>query len=205
GCDQPQAAGPAVPDLVAADGKRRDGALHCRLADRAGLGNALAEADDPREGVDDAEPVAGGTGDQQPAIVGAEVERRIDGGVHRCRSQPGRAPARLMAIAKPRMIVHQMSFRGPPAVMELPFAETLAAPISGAIHHNDHALSCVVVGGRVRYWVENPWEPRKNPAFQVIFNARSAFEVVHRERYRTAKIRRRPARAAQGRRHTGAR
>jgi hypothetical protein len=31
------------------------------------------------------------------------------------------------------------------AVMELPFAETLAAPISGAIHQNDHAQSGVVV------------------------------------------------------------
>jgi hypothetical protein len=43
------------------------------------------------------------------------------------------------------MIVHQLSFRGPPAVMELPFAETLAAPKHGAIHHNDHAQSGVVV------------------------------------------------------------
>jgi hypothetical protein len=40
-----------------------------------------------------------------------------------------------MAVAEPRMIVHQKSFRGLPAVMELPFAETLAAPMHGAIHH----------------------------------------------------------------------
>jgi hypothetical protein len=49
-----------------------------------------------------------------------------------------------MAVAEPRMIVHQKSFRGLPAVMELPFAETLAAPMHGAIHHNDHVLTGVV-------------------------------------------------------------
>ena len=56
---------------------------------RAGRGDALAEPDDAREGVDHAEPVARGTGDQQPAVVGAEVERRID-----ARCPPPPQPAR---------------------------------------------------------------------------------------------------------------
>jgi len=43
-----------------------------------------------------------------------------------------------MAVAKPRKIVHQKSFRGPPADMEFPFTETLPAPKDGAIHHMDH-------------------------------------------------------------------
>jgi hypothetical protein len=71
-----------------------------------------------------------------------------------------------MAIAKPRVVVHQMSFRGPPAVMELPFAETLAAPKHGAIHHMDHAQSCVVIANRVRYLTERPAKPGKSSYFR---------------------------------------
>jgi hypothetical protein len=63
GRNQPQAPRLPVFDLVAADGERRDGAFHRGFADRAGRGNAFAKADDAREGIDDAEPVAGGTGD----------------------------------------------------------------------------------------------------------------------------------------------
>jgi hypothetical protein len=48
------------------------------------------------------------------------------------------------------MIVHQKSFRGPPADMEFPFTETLSAPKDGAIHHMDHAQSGVVAAGAVR-------------------------------------------------------
>jgi hypothetical protein len=58
--------------------------------------------------------------------------------------------------------------------MELPFAETLAAPISGAIHHNDHAQSGVVVLWKVGYLVEKPRKTAHNRPFQVVCNARSA-------------------------------
>ena len=111
---QPQPARLAEPDLVTADRQRCNRPFNCRFTDGASGGDALAEADDAGEGIDHAEPVARGKGDQQPAIIGSEVERRVDGGVPRCRSQPGRAPARPMAVAKPREVVHQMSFRGPP-------------------------------------------------------------------------------------------
>jgi hypothetical protein len=77
-----------------------------------------------------------------------------------------------MAVAKPRMVVHQMSFRGPRAVMELPFAETLAAPKLGAILHMDHAQSCVVIAKAVRYLTERPAKTGEKQLFQVIFNAR---------------------------------
>src|SRR4029077_2124490 len=60
-----------------ADLQRLDRARNRRLADAARGGDALAEPDDAREGVDHAETVAGGTGDQQAAIVGAKIERRI--------------------------------------------------------------------------------------------------------------------------------
>ena len=51
-------------------------------------GDAFAEPDDPREGVDHAEPVASGTGNQEPAIIGAKVERGVDATFRGCRNQP---------------------------------------------------------------------------------------------------------------------
>jgi hypothetical protein len=45
--------------------------------------------------------------------------------------------------------------------MELPFAETLAATMLGAIHHMDHAQSCVVNAGRVRYLTKSPTKTLK--------------------------------------------
>ena len=80
GRDQPQAPGLPRRDLVAADAERGDGALDRGLADQAGRGHALAETDDPRERIDHAEAIAGRTGDQQPAIVGPKIERRVNGG-----------------------------------------------------------------------------------------------------------------------------
>ena len=60
---------------------------------------------------DHAKAVAGRTGDQQPAIVGAEVERGVDTGSAAMalarRSRPWRACAGRKALAKPRIIVHQ--------------------------------------------------------------------------------------------------
>jgi hypothetical protein len=64
------------------------------------------------------------------------------------------------------MIVHQKSFRGPPANMEFPFTETLPAPKDGAIHHMDHAQSGVVAAGAVRYWVGSPPKSGKTGHFR---------------------------------------
>ena len=69
---------------------------------------------------DHAKSVAGRTGDQKPAIVGAEVERGVDAGAGAgtlsaplpAASGTCRACARPKAVAKPRIIIHQMSFRG---------------------------------------------------------------------------------------------
>ena len=63
--------------------KRGDGALDRRVADAAGRRDALAQPDDPRERIHHAEPVVGRAGDQQAAIIGAEVERGVDAGT-RC-------------------------------------------------------------------------------------------------------------------------
>src|SRR3977135_821836 len=109
-----------------------------------------------------------------------------------------------MAVAKPRVIVHPKSFRGLPADMEGLFTETLAAPKDGAIHHMVHVQSGVVRQGTARYLIRSQQTWAK-PAISGYFNARPYIAVLARKRYRTAKIRRRPAGAAQGRRHPGAR
>ena len=57
--------------------QRRERALDRRLAQPPGQRQALAQPDDAREGVDDPEPVGGRPRDQQAAVVGAEIERRI--------------------------------------------------------------------------------------------------------------------------------
>ena len=102
-----------------------------------GRRHALAEPDDARKGVDHAKTVAGRTGDQQPAIVGAEIERRIDRGSRRLRRVGGRQPraagcevsARDKTLAKPRIVIHSncLSAALQPA-WNLFFARTLAAP-----------------------------------------------------------------------------
>ena len=68
---------PLVPHLVAADRERGDRALDRRIAEAARAGNALAQPDDAGERVDHAEAFAGRPRHQQPAIIGAEIERGI--------------------------------------------------------------------------------------------------------------------------------
>jgi hypothetical protein len=64
--------------------------LHCRLAEAAGLGDALTEADNARKRIHDTETVIARSRDEEPAVVGAKVER----GVARCRPVGGDAMAR---------------------------------------------------------------------------------------------------------------
>ncbi len=66
-------------DLAGADLERVERARDRLLGQRAGRGQPFAEPDDAREGVDDAKAAAGRPRHQQPAIVGAEIERG-DGG-----------------------------------------------------------------------------------------------------------------------------
>ena len=77
GGDQPGAHHAARAHLVAADQQRLDRALDRRLADPPRSGNAFAEANDAGKRVDDAKAVGGRACDQEPAIVGAEIERRV--------------------------------------------------------------------------------------------------------------------------------
>ena len=67
----------AAAELVGADLQRPQRAVHRRLVQPPGLGHALAQPDDPAEGIDDGEILARRPGDQQAAIVGAEIDRGI--------------------------------------------------------------------------------------------------------------------------------
>ena len=77
GGDRARQRRPPAAQFVGADRERAERPLHRRVADPAAGRQALAEADDPREGVDDDESVLGRPRDQQAAIVGAEIERAI--------------------------------------------------------------------------------------------------------------------------------
>src|SRR6185312_15700525 len=100
-----------------------------RLADPPRSGDALAEPNDAGEHVDDAEPVCGRAGDKEPAIVGAEIERRVGcipvrvEGYQRfvsvrtittdavgCPASPARSPSRRpvpVTVALPGLLVHE--------------------------------------------------------------------------------------------------
>ena len=181
-------------DLVAADAQRRDGAVDRGVADTAGRRDPLAEPDDARERIDHAKTVAGRTGDQQAAIVGAEVQRGIDAGCRRRRMACRRArqpaaqllplaatrralavvSARPKAVAKPRVLVHSKCFPRPAgADVEFPFTETLAARHGSAQQPFTchHAQSGVVVPISVRYLRETAKIVQK-PAFQVSFQCK---------------------------------
>ena len=75
--DQPGAADPPRRELVAADGQRIQGAQDRRFAEFARLDEPLAEPDDAREGIDDPKAVLRRSGDEQAAIVRAEIEGGI--------------------------------------------------------------------------------------------------------------------------------
>ena len=151
GRDHPQARRLFRPDLVAANPQGRDRALDGGLADTAARRNALAQPDDARKRIDDAEAVAARAGDQQAAIVGAKIERRVNplgrgrrpnlarraGGCRR--SQPLQISARPRAGAEPRLVTHQKCLsaatgqnRITRAHEEFPFTESLAARAAGA-------------------------------------------------------------------------
>src|SRR6185436_8477807 len=77
GGDQPRPRHAAVAHLVPADAQRADGAVDRGVAHAAGTRYPFAQPNDAGKGVDDAKSVAARASDQEPAIVGAEVERRI--------------------------------------------------------------------------------------------------------------------------------
>ena len=78
--------------------QRLDGAGHGGIRQPAGAMHALAQADDPGERVDDEKAAPRGPGDQQAAIIGAEIERAIDGG----RAAPGGAAPSFLPWAAPQ-------------------------------------------------------------------------------------------------------
>ena len=77
GRDHAGAGDAARLDLLLADMQRLEGAPDGALAQAVAVPEALAETDDAGEGVDDPEADMRRLGDQETAIVGAEVEGRI--------------------------------------------------------------------------------------------------------------------------------
>ena len=63
--------------LIAADQERLDGTLDRSLTDPARRCDPLPQANDTGERIDHPKTVGGRARDQEPAIVGAEVERRV--------------------------------------------------------------------------------------------------------------------------------
>ena len=126
GRDQPRARDAAVAHLGAADPQRLDRAHDRGLAQPAGTGDALAQPDDARERVDHAEAVARGARHQQPAIVGAEIERGIGraGQVLPTRAAP--AVAARMPIGRPP---------APPGPTGLPVRHRAEAGRPGLVVH----------------------------------------------------------------------
>ena len=78
GGDQPGAGDLAIGELAGADLEGLDRAVHRRFAEPAGLADPLAQPDDAGKRVDDAEAALARHGDQQAAIVGAEVEGAVE-------------------------------------------------------------------------------------------------------------------------------
>src|SRR3546814_8399556 len=88
----------APADLAGADLQRLDGARHGRARQFAAGGKPLAQAHDPREGVDDPEAVVRRAGDQQAAVVGAEVAGSIEATVRPARRAAGLPAVRLSPV-----------------------------------------------------------------------------------------------------------
>ncbi len=96
GGDQAGACHLVAPDLGRTYFQRFERALDGGLRQPAARRHALAEADDAREGVDHLEAAPRRPRHQQPAVVGAEIERGIGGPgsrARRWRSRGGRAAA----------------------------------------------------------------------------------------------------------------
>src|SRR5262249_2548008 len=79
GRDQPRPGDAAIAHLVATDRERPHCTMYRRIADAPRDREPLAESDDARERIDDAEAVAGGASHPEPAVVGAEIEGGIGG------------------------------------------------------------------------------------------------------------------------------
>src|SRR5690606_5156072 len=79
-CDGPHAFCPAIAQFASANRQGGEGAIHCVLAQASTILQALSKAHDTGKGVYDAESGATAAGDEETAVVGAEIQRGIDPG-----------------------------------------------------------------------------------------------------------------------------
>ena len=180
GRDQPQPLGLAVPGSC----RRRPLSAEMARSIAASLIRplvltSLAEPDDARERVDHAKAVAGRPGDQQAAIVGAEVERGIDAIVSVRR--PGMRHRLLIAPVPPAVPRPARSRRGAAFHVSSDRLSAAAPADEEFIHGNfssagrrrntitwAHAQSGVVVVAAVRYLSGSRRKRARIAAFQVI-------------------------------------
>ncbi len=101
GGDGPELQDPTAAHLLRADLQGRKRPFHGDFRQSAGLGQPLSQAHDPGIGLHHPEAAPSGRGDQQPAIVGAQVQRAIE---HRfaTRAAPGGPLAILGAFGDGR-------------------------------------------------------------------------------------------------------
>ena len=78
GRNEPGAGNAAQLHFRTTDFKGGQGAVDGGLTKPSGLGQALAKAHDAREGVNDSKPLPRRAGDEEAAIVGAQIQRGVD-------------------------------------------------------------------------------------------------------------------------------
>ena len=145
GRDQARAGDRPAVHLVAANAQRRHRAGNGGIRQPPRRGHALAEADDAGEGVDDAEAVPGGPRDQEPAVVGAEVEGGV--GFAPALGRLGRPALAIIAAATPmrpavgpRPIKPEVEVTGCPALV-IHFVPFHRAEVSLQLHGKRHVAT----------------------------------------------------------------
>ena len=107
GGDEPGAHDAPRAHFVAADHERLDRPRDRRLADTARRGNPFAETNNTGERVDNAKSIRGRAGDQEAAVIGAEIERRI--------GRFGMPRGRRMPVVATRIATHAIRRSTSPA------------------------------------------------------------------------------------------
>ena len=120
--------------------ERRDGAVHGASDEPAVAAQPLAEPDDAAEAVDHAEAGIGRGADQQPAIIGAEVDRREGaarpgGPVLLCRCWP--AVRRTLPCSRP---FHSIMWANRGAASRACCLEVSQKPGGGCDRPGPHAI-----------------------------------------------------------------
>ncbi len=133
GGDEARTAHLGAAELGRTDFERIERARHGRLRQPPGLADAFAETDDAREGIDDAEAAPRGAGEQQAAVVGAEVEGAVDavGARIAIRARGGSGAVGAAAVVSDRGKNGNRWRRGKSPLLAFASGASVAPPSSG--------------------------------------------------------------------------